>query len=256
MLNILVEFDRFCNKHNLRYCLGYGTLLGAIRHHGFIPWDNDVDVVMPRPDYEKFRELTVLQPIAEHITTLDYKHYDTFPFLKIVDNRTSLREQFLRNDDNLGIYVDIFPLDGIPDDEEKVNTLFAKSKEYSKKYVLASYRFNTGATPTIKLIKNLLYPISLIMPKRKICEKLDNLCQEYIYDTSENVVNIVWDESFPIYKREWFDKLIKVKFESYEFFAPEKYDEVLSVKYGNYMQLPPEEDRVVHFYNASWKSID
>ena len=212
MLDILLQFSNFCEKHNLKYALGYGTLLGAIRHSGYIPWDNDIDVTMPRPDYEKFRELMTTTSVSENISCLDYKFCNTFPFLKLVDNRTILKEKFLRKDDGLGLYIDIFPLDGMPDLENERNMLLSKSRYYAKLFSFANYRFNKGSTLKIKIIKNVLYPFSYIMPEKLICKKMDMLCKNYNYNNSNYVANIVWDAGFPAYDKAIFDNLIKVKF--------------------------------------------
>ena len=116
---VLVEFAKYCDENNLRYHLAYGTLLGAVRHKGFIPWDNDIDVTMPRPDYEKFRKLVCEKEVASNISCLDYKYCDTFPFIKLVDNRTICKEHFLVTESNMGLYIDVFPMDGFPKDIKK-----------------------------------------------------------------------------------------------------------------------------------------
>lgn len=252
-LDILIAFSEYCKSNGLRYFLAYGTLIGAVRHKGFIPWDNDVDVVMPRPDYEKLLSLVQEKPIAEHLHILDYRRERTFPYAKVVDTRTVCKEHFLVTEDNMGLYVDIFPLDGMPDDEEEQNRIFRKVNILSKLYVLANYRFNTGSTPVIRLIKNILYPVSRLVSSRWVCEKLNTLCAAYPYDASDKVINIVWTwgrrELTP---REYFTAASGI-FENREFTIPAEYDKMLTQYYGNYMQLPPDEERVVHVFEAYWK---
>lgn len=142
-LEILIKFAEYCEKYHLRYFLAYGTLIGAIRHKGFIPWDNDVDVVMPRPDYNRFMQLIKDENIGEYFRVLDYHDVKTFPFAKVVDNRTKLSEKFLITD-TLGIYIDVFPMDGLPDDERK-----RKKIEKRLRYII-----NYMLLPIIDLMKD------------------------------------------------------------------------------------------------------
>ncbi len=190
-LQILIKFAEYCEKYGLRYFLAYGTLIGAIRHKGFIPWDNDIDVVMPRPDYDRFMELAKKENVGEYLSVLDYHDVKTFPFAKVMDNRTKLSEKYLITD-TLGVYIDVFPLDGLPSDEQKRKKLERKAAVYYKIYAFANYRFNEGSTRIKRIIKNVLYPFSRIISSRWICEKLNKLCDKYPFDQSEFVTNIVW----------------------------------------------------------------
>ena len=210
-LNLLIKFAEFCEQENLRYYLAYGTLIGAIRHKGFIPWDNDVDVVMPRTDYDRFLERGQECPIEDYIQALDYHKVRTFPFIKLIDNRTRLKEHFLVTEENLGIYIDIFPLDGFPDSREQQLKLFKKAAFYWKLYAFANYRFNTGANIGKRIIKILLYPFSRMVSSYKVCEKLNDLCKEYDYDSSQTVGNIVYGvDERELMPREYFHGLKSV----------------------------------------------
>ncbi|MCI8744234.1 MAG: LicD family protein [Lachnospiraceae bacterium] len=253
-LNLLVKFADFCEKENLRYYLAYGTLIGAVRHKGFIPWDNDVDVVMPRPDYTRFMELILRRPIEDYIEVLDYHKVKTFPFIKLIDNRTRLKEHFLVTEDNLGIYIDIFPLDGFPDSKEEQHRLFKKAAFYYKLYAFANYRFNTGANFWKKLIKNTLYPFSRLVSSYKVCELLNNLCKAYDYDQSNMVGDIVWGfDEREIISKECF-QTIYGEFEEYKLRIPQGFDQYLTQCYGEYMRLPKEEERIIHQFDAEWKN--
>lgn len=252
-LDILIAFSEYCKSNGLRYFLAYGTLIGAVRHKGFIPWDNDVDVVMPRPDYEKLLSLVQEKPIAEHLHILDYRRERTFPYAKVVDTRTVCKEHFLVTEDNMGLYVDIFPLDGMPEDQKEQDRIFHKVNILSKLYVLANYRFNTGSTPVIRLIKNILYPVSRLVSSRWVCEKLNTLCAAYPYDESKLVANIVWGEGKKDITPREFLRPLHGEFETYEVWIPAEYAEILTRYYGDYMQIPPEEERVTHEFEAYWK---
>lgn len=252
-LALLVKFAEFCNRENLRYYLAYGTLIGAVRHKGFIPWDNDVDVVMPRMDYDKFLRRIKECPMEAYIEALDYHKVRTFPFIKLIDNRTRLKEHFLVTEENLGIYIDIFPLDGFPNTREQQIRLFKRAAFYWKLYAFANYRFNTGATIGKKLVKIMLYPISRMISSYKVCEKLNALCENYDYDSSEMVGNIVYgfDERELIEKKCF--EVLHGEFEGYKFCIPKGYDQYLTQCYGEYMKLPKEEERVTHLFTAEWK---
>ena len=233
--------------------MAYGTLIGAIRHEGFIPWDNDIDIVMPRPDYERFISLVKKHPISCQLTLLHYYDMRTFPFVKIVDNRTVLKEHYLRTEDNCGVYIDIFPLDGFPDETCKQNSLFKKAKLYYRLYALANYRFNTGSTFTKKIIKNLFFPFSKLISNYKVCEKLNRLCQDYNYDNATYVGNIVWGwDEREIVPKIWYTQA-EGKFENHLFNIPSGYDLILKKGYGEYMEIPPIDNQVVHEFEAEWK---
>ena len=252
-LEILTAFAEYCKTNGLRYFLAYGTLIGAVRHQGFIPWDNDVDVVMPRPDYERLISLTQDQPIAEHLHVLDYRKERTFPFAKVVDTRTVCKEHFLVTEENMGIYIDIFPMDGMPDSPSEQKKIFRKNRIFNKLYALTNYRFNTGSTPVVRLIKNVLYPVSRLVSSRWVCEKMNGLGASYSYDQSDFVATIVWGYGDrEVVPRAYFEPTTG-NFEKREFVIPVSYDALLTQLYGDYMQLPPEEARFVHEFEAYWK---
>lgn len=252
-LNLLIKFADFCEKENLRYYLAYGTLIGAVRHKGFIPWDNDIDVVMPRPDYIRFSERVSECPIEDYIGILDYQRVRTFPFLKVSDNRTRLKEHFLVTEETSGIYIDIFPLDGFPASKEEQAKLFKKAAFYYKLYAFANYRFNTGANRGKKLIKNLFYPLSRLVSSYRVCEKLNRLCEKYDYEGADMVGNIVWGfDEREVITKECFQNDYG-EFEGHQFCIPKGYNQYLTQCYGNYMELPPKEERITHQFEAEWK---
>lgn len=252
-LNLLIKFADFCKKENLRYYLAYGTLIGSVRHKGFIPWDNDVDVVMPRPDYMKFSELVQEASMDEYIEVLDYHKIRTFPFIKLIDNRTRLKEHFLVTEGSSGIYIDIFPLDGFPAEKEEQMKLFKKAAFFYKQYAFANYRFNTGANAGKRLIKNLLYPFSRLISSYYVCEKLNNLCKGYDYESADMVGNIVWGfDEREIISKDCFQNEYG-EFEGHQFCIPKGFDKYLTQCYGNYMELPPKEERITHQFEAEWK---
>ena len=253
-LDILKSVAFYCDCNGIQYFLAYGTLLGAVRHKGYIPWDNDIDIYVPRPDYEKLRSIVKRKPVHNTIDILDFNENKTFPFLKAVDNRTVLAEKYMVTEELLGVYVDIFPLDGLPDNKNDAFKLLKKSAFLNKLYSLSNYRFNTGSSRTIRILKDLFYPISRLLPKKRICNKLDGLCEVYSYNSSKYVGNIVWGYGTREFlHKEWFVKTCEIEFEDGVFHAPINYDEYLKAIYGDYMTLPSVEDRVIHYFDTKWK---
>ena len=129
-LGILEYLHQVCEKHDIKYFIDFGTLLGAVRHKGFIPWDDDMDICMLREDYEKLQDYLIANP-DERYEVMSYKNNlnYVYPFMKVQDNQTYLLEEDVRIDSNMGIYVDIFPVDGYEDDsvfKDKMTRLIKK----------------------------------------------------------------------------------------------------------------------------------
>ena len=143
-LDILKDVDSFCEKNNIRYYLAGGTLLGAIRHKGFIPWDDDIDIIMPRPDYIKFIQGYENECDKNYkLTSIDNNKQHLYTFAKIFDMRTlKIEDSISYNNKNMdGIGIDIFPMDGLPQNIESSNKLFAKQKKWFRLYSLSVHKF-------------------------------------------------------------------------------------------------------------------
>lgn len=254
-LGILLHIKSFCDKYNIRYYLGYGTLLGAVRHKGFIPWDDDIDILMPRPDYNKFIELhektqdryTALNP---HISGYYYN------YCKVVDTETILYETGCKPIDNMGIFVDVFPLDGMPNDEKKVTKQLKKLIKMRKKISSFGHVF-----PHIR--KNIIEYCHDVYQYLYCCYHDINTFQKnyllevdkYKYEKSKYVYATggAYGRKSVFYKK-WFDKAISIEFENHLFSAPIGYDEMLHQLYDKYMELPPENKRVSrHSYKAFYR---
>lgn len=249
-LNILIAFDKYCRDNNLTYFLCGGTLLGAIRHKGFIPWDDDIDVFMPRPDFEKFVALTGYNPIAPEYDTSFYR--DTklvadYPFVKVIDNRTKVIEKTKLEEKCTGIWVDVFPIDGFSN-SHFINKLFCTRKLFWKKLCF-TYSDDLSKVTDIrkKIGKALVLPFLKMMGQKRLFNKHDRICRKYDYEKSTNVGCTVWGYKIrEVIPKDSLFPPSKVLFEGYEFMAPAKPEVYLTSIYGDFMQLPPEEKRINH----------
>jgi lipopolysaccharide cholinephosphotransferase len=243
-LEILCYFADFCEKNSLRYYLAGGTLLGAIRHQGFIPWDDDIDVIMPRPDYMRFISLFKLH--EEKVIYKIFSPYDSnnvYPYTKIFDSRTIIYEKYIdsKKKASYGVFIDVFPIDGLPNNDGEINIYFLFQKILSK----LLWILNTGEIN----IKKKDLKIRGLPFREIICRILiriiDKFAMRYDFDKARLIaVSVISTHG----KREIIEKAkyitpIKVNFEGKLFNAPQGYNLYLRNLYGNYMRLPPIEDR-------------
>lgn len=259
-LDMLIYISEICNKNKLRYFLAGGTLLGAIRHKGYIPWDDDIDILMPRPDFNKLSE--ILSNVKhDHYKLLTDKQEDYYYlFNKLVDTRTCLIQKYRDKINDLGVFLDIFPIDGLPNEQKEfdihVDTLL---KDYNNFLDSKSDSYNISNDKNKRIIKTIVkYPLYLYQkrkPWKKRQQEIIKKLQKYNFDESNKVGCILSPyKKKEILNREVFSKEIMVDFEGEKFPAPIGYKKYLSALYGNYMELPPVEKRVTHhLHDAYWK---
>lgn len=259
-LDILVEIDKICNQLNLKYCLIYGTLLGAVRHKGFIPWDDDIDIMMPRSDYEQLRQYFVQENSLKY-KFYDFETVDQYPYMigRISD------ERFIISTDNekdygLGVFVDIYPFDGLGNNYDEV-VRFAKKGDRLSSLCFRSTRLHPikKGNLFINIFEYILFKYSKLRGKKYFVNKLIELSTKYTYQSSEYVGCVTWlsGGEKDIFNRNDFDDLILHQFENYQFYIPKNYDLILKQIYGNYMQLPPKNQRIGHhFYKVYEKQKD
>ena len=241
-LEILNYFVQFCEIHNLRYFLAGGTLLGAARHHGFIPWDDDVDIAMPREDYNR---LIYLQNFIDYPYKLRNSYTDpsiNFLFTKLEDIETSKIER--DNDETYigGIAIDIFPQDGLPED---IN----KRKRHLKKFTFYKVLCDYDRKPAIRNARERCYKllsntIKFLFKIQNYAIKLEEICAEYPYDHCTYVRSFYgfYGEK-ETYKKALHGKGCLLEFEGRNYVAPSHWHEYLTQMYGDYMQMPPVEQR-------------
>ena len=248
-LEILKTLTDYCDKNNLICYLSGGTMLGAIRHKGFIPWDDDIDLNMPRPDFEKLISLRNAEDFPEHLKLLDcYNSKDyIYPFVKIIDDRTYINEDEDYNDRTSGIWLDIFPMDSCPEDDDEYKKLCKKMIFLKHCIYLSSIKFFKGVNIFKAIVKIPFQLISKIIGGNRIANYINRIAKQYKYGNTKYTGCLIWGYG----TRERFlsagyEKPVKAEFEGYEFDIPSNYDVYLRALFGDYMTLPPIEERVGH----------
>ena len=247
-LKILKNVTDFMEKNNLTYYLYAGTLLGAIRHKGFIPWDDDVDIFMPRDDYNKFIELFNNKEIDEkYELKATILNNTKNPYAKVI-NKNIVVDGESAEDKNL--WIDIFPLDGSYNDEKEYLKLAKKINFYGVlRYINTTkikYILKQNRNPLNKLLKIILKPITMILPMKHYAKKIEKWAMQNSYNECEYVGVIVWGYDERWIKEEIFKDTVEVEFENEKFNAPSGYDLYLKNNYGDYMKLPPHKARNTH----------
>ncbi|MCQ2199394.1 MAG: LicD family protein [Paludibacteraceae bacterium] len=249
MLDMMSAIHDFCVNNDIKYSLGGGSLLGAVRHKGFIPWDDDMDIMMPRDDYEKFiRCFNGKNPYYECIQFVDNENVcycDTFA--KVHDVRTLCNEK-RGNRFKYGINIDIFPIDGFPRGEMKTR-IFLKICHIFRRLLLVNYECGHAKTFNDYLFRFL----SMLFPQKYIYHLATNILITFDYKKSEYAGALTGRYGIKErYKKEIFDKYISLDFESKNFMCIKDYDAYLTQHYGDYMVIPPIEKQVTHSSNPEW----
>ena len=260
ILDILKYVKSVCDKNEIKYYLAYGTLIGAVRHQGFIPWDDDIDIFMPRDDYYKFIEAVSRDnhPYYKIVSRDTHKDF-TAPLPKVIDTRTKLVQDYgFIEKVELGLYIDIFIIDGAGNSYDKALDTYRQSYKLYKNWIYSDTKmFVPRSNKLISLYRWLKH-----IPEKskgiyywldKLDEydsKLSSYSSEYIgaltAGTPEAERN-VWHCSY-------LGEGILVTFENCQFRAPNQYDKLLRLEYGDYMQLPSaDKQKSHHYYIWKWK---
>lgn len=252
-LKILEYVDSICKKNGINYYLDSGTLLGAVRHKGFIPWDDDIDIIVFRKDYDLLLNLLSTNEGYYKLFTKENTDNYFYLFAKVVDTRTTIIEEGTRLIPGYGVFLDIFPIDYYPI-EEKSRNMFLNKLNIYRKFIGYSV-LSEEAYSALSFFRKFKYNLSKAYGWKRGLRKIENLCKKQMYVESDYAVNIVASSDpnrmVPTSVFEGFETL---EFEGEQYPVPKKYDDYLKILYGNYMEIPSEENRVTnHKIRAYWK---
>lgn len=250
-LNVLINY---CEEHNLRYYFTGGALIGVLRHKGFIPWDDDIDLGLPRKDFDKLHELLSMDMpkgygICNRFTDPNWH----FAMSQFIDLESEIEINLAEQPRKAHIWIDIFPLDGLPDN--KILRWFRVKHILLKRYMVQIAHITTQVDshrdrPTyekviIEFCKKV--PVGKLFNTNKILDSLERLLRKSDFDKAEWCGNMLGRyREREIVRKEWFGTPKKAAFENEEVNIPENSDAILKCLYGDYMKLPPEKDRVAH----------
>lgn len=242
---ILLYIQKICAENNIKFYLAFGTALGAVRHNGFIPWDDDIDIYMRRNDFMLFQSAISKDNSKYKLEyfTLDKDFNSLLP--KVIDTTTFLKQKGPRNEKMIGIYVDIFVLDNIPNDFSERKKFIKKFNYYNKLWSFVYYKRN------YKFYNPLFYVYFFakkVVNVSKIVAKSDKLAQKYNNINTGYVSNVMYCENrakeiFPV---SWFLNDKMVQFQNAYYNVPFEVNEYLTLIFGDYMKLPPIEERISH----------
>ncbi len=253
-MDVLEVIDKFCTENGIRYSLACGSFLGAIRHKGYIPWDDDIDIYIPREDYERF--IHIFPEKLNHIRVASMEREPKWnrAYAQAYDCRTVM-DEYANTPIKVGVYIDVYPVDSVPDSDAewlRYNKLRrALIRTYELKYI--PIRWDRSFVKNIVLIlgKTLLLPFS----SRQMAKLISSFAQRYNdrgYERSfECVQGMLQMRPF---KSLLMTEFTRTPFEDRQFMIMKDYDAYLSNGYGDYMQLPPKEKQIPHHrFNAYWK---
>lgn len=247
MYDILVEVDRICRKNNIKYTLIGGTLIGAIRHKGYIPWDDDIDVGFLRSEYDKFIKCCEKDLNKEYrIVNAENEEGNANLFHKIKIKNTKCIESISKNSAiNKEIFLDVFPFDNSPNNPIFAYFHYLKTKFYGRLLSIeCNYDFSKNKNIIKKLLNCILVIISHFYKKEKLINKIKKLSIKYNKISTKYIIPIYTDIGLKDrIKREWFSDYIQTTFENGKFYIIKNYDMFLRKSFGDYMQFPPIEER-------------
>lgn len=246
-LKILKEVISICDDKNIKYSLYGGTLLGAVRHKGFIPWDDDIDIIMPRPDYQRFLKYVSYLKKPYKAISIDTNNGDNL-ILKIVNSQIITKEKYGCDD---FLWIDIFPVDGMPNrkPDEYLKRLERKKEKYHR------IRRKKRGIKSPNLLRNILSFPYRYLSLEDYARKLINDSKKYSYDNSDLVCDSIW-ATHPgnILRKEWLKSYKYLQFEDIKAKVFVGYKYYLENRYGkDYIKIPPKEKRIAHDIEAFYK---
>ena len=249
-LDILDFIDSFCKEHGINYCINYGTLIGAIRHKGFIPWDDDIDLSMTRENYEKFIQLFSEKQSRYKLLSLETDDQYFNNFIKIVDPTTKIIDTRNTKTYDSGVFIDIFPMDTFND--TKVVDICYKLESFKLLSFSKHKNIVYGDSKLKDLIRTLFWLLLRPISPRFFAHQIEKQIQKYRVKDGKYIAFIPSKfKEKEVFAKEIFEDLIEVPFEHLMLSAPKQYDAILKQYYGDYMTLPPKEKQ---FYSHEFEA--
>lgn len=246
-LEILKKIDKICKDNNIQYTLMGGSAIGAVRHQGFIPWDDDIDIMMLREDFEKFRG--IMKDI--NISNLKYFNCEDnldypYPFAKICDITTEAKETGIKQIKDYGVFVDIFPVDELPNDVNEREKYLSKLRKLRKIHLIKLYEKQISTKFSKLMLKRIIALFLKPMSLSKLTQKINSLMKKYYKSQNNPVYGLLYGtvtlEKKHFFTYDFIHNTQYVKFEDTEVKLMKKYDEYLTYTYGDYMKLPSEDE--------------
>ena len=250
ILDIFKTVSAILEQYHLRYFAIGGTCLGAIRHKGFIPWDDDMDIAMPTKDYYKFIEIApkVLPENYELILPGKDLHYNNLSLRVHNKNTTFVEDHVIGLEDRyMGVWLDIMPLHGVPSGKKAQDKYAKKIALYRRLNHKRKMPFSTCNTLRSKAMYCAFLPLNIIVDNNYWFRKWEKLVMQYDFDCCEYTGYVWWDQLDKlIFPKDWFSENVYLEFEDTQIRCPKGYDAFMTQMFGNYMELPPENERYTH----------
>ncbi|MBE6769617.1 MAG: LicD family protein [Ruminococcaceae bacterium] len=247
-MGLLKKLAEICDEIGINYFMAYGSLLGVVRHKGFIPWDDDTDVIMRRPDYDKFKKYCLENEQA----LLPYKfmgweNSENYPFAlwRFCDTRYRLESDDYP-DGGMGLFIDVYCYDGAGDEQVPAGHPLRKRQKMYETFIflINDGKFKKSPKGIVRtIVKFPLYVVAKLLGRNFFMKKLDSLHDTFSFEDSALLNSLSWDFSMVSRKREWYDEFTFLPLNDMMVKVPKEYDAVLRASYGDYMQLPPEDKR-------------
>lgn len=246
-LDVLLHVHEFCVSHDIPYTLAYGSLIGAVRHKGFIPWDDDIDIIMTREYFDKF--LREYQSSEDFLLVSPNNKKSYISYARVCDMKDTLvvtRYPFCKY--KTGVWADIFPMDAVDNDEKRHRNRYKTIHEEWRSFVYwrgakAHFSREWSIKQNLRILEKKLRTFNGFRLREKI-EAYNTVIRDNSYADSAHCAQLACCDEWGFYEKKDFEEYTTLEFEGHQLMVIKEYDKVLRLLYGDYMQLPPEKDQV------------